>query len=264
MHHNFFDLADDVAVEVVSGPFTRTDSRCPINAPELRADRNLRISVVIPAKDEDKTLERILTGVKKYADELIVVDGHSTDKTKNIALLHGARFILDHGKGKGDGIRTAIEAVSGDVIVFIDADGSHDPNDIPKLIQPILSGAADHVGGSRMLGGSEELAGKLEFLIRWLGSAIILTGINYWLNVFLTDSQNGFRAIRTEVARDLDLKENITTIEQELIIKTIKKGYRITEVPTHEYRREHGDSKIKLSRVWFRYGYSWLKYLLFA
>jgi dolichol-phosphate hexosyltransferase len=224
----------------------------------------LKISVVIPTKNEEKTLHEVLEGVGNYADEILVVDGHSTDRTKEIALQHNARFVLDHGKGKGDGLRTAIAEVTGDIIVFIDADGSHDPHDIPRLVAPIVQGKADHVGGSRMLGGSEELSGKFEYLVRWLGSAIILIGINYWLGVFLTDSQNGFRAIKTDVARRLGLRENITTIEQEMVIKTIKKGFIITEVPTHEYIRKHGESKIRLSRVWFRYVYSWLKYLLFA
>jgi hypothetical protein len=82
--------------------------------------------------------------------------------------------------------------------------------------------------------------------------------------VRLTDSQNGFRAIRTTVARDLGLREDITTIEQEMTIKTLAKGYRMGEVPVHEYARGFGESKIKLSRVSFRYVYSWLKYLLSA
>jgi dolichol-phosphate mannosyltransferase len=86
-------------------------------------------------------------------------------------------------------------------------------------------------------------------------------GINYRFGVRLTDSQNGFRAIRRDAALSLGLQENITTIEQEMIIKTLKKGYRITEVPAHEYARKYGDSNIKLGKVWFRYVYSWLKYL---
>jgi dolichol-phosphate mannosyltransferase len=81
--------------------------------------------------------------------------------------------------------------------------------------------------------------------------------------VRLTDSQNGFRAVLTTTARDLGLREDITTIEQEMIIKTLKKGYRIVEVPTHEYKRLHGDSRINVNKVAFRYVYSWLKYLLF-
>jgi hypothetical protein len=75
----------------------------------------------------------------------------------------------------------------------------------------------------------------------------------------LTDSQNGFRAIKTKVARDLGLKENITTIEQEITIKCLKKGYRIGEIPSHEFERKHGQSVIKLRKVWFRYIWSVIK-----
>jgi dolichol-phosphate mannosyltransferase len=131
-------------------------------------------------------------------------------------------------------------------------------------VQPILDDKADHVTGSRGKGGSDELHGDIGKFIRMTGGDIITLGINYRFGVRLTDSQNGFRAIRTAVAKKLDLKENITTIEQEMIIKTIKKGYRICEVPSHEYARKYGDSSIKVSRVWFRYVYSWLKYLFFG
>jgi len=113
------------------------------------------------------------------------------------------------------------------------------------------------------LGGSDEAHGDLYKFIRMWGSDIITLGINYRFNVRLTDSQNGFRAIRRDVARALNLKENITTIEQEMVIKTLKKGYRMAEVPAHEYARKYGTSSIKLRKVMFRYVYSWLKYLFF-
>ena len=151
----------------------------------------------------------------------------------------------------------------GDIIVFIDADGSHDPDDIPELIKPIIEGRVDHMTASRMRGGSDELHGDFSKFFRMMGSDIITLGINYRFNVRLTDCQNGFRAIKTEVARKLDLKENITTIEQEMIIKTLKKGYSMGEIPSHEYERKYGESCISLQKVWFRYVYSWLKYLFF-
>ncbi len=223
----------------------------------------MKVSVVIPTKNEAQSLLEVLQGCRKYADELIVVDGHSTDGTCEIARTLNVRIYMDNGLGKGDAIRVGIKHVIGDIVVFLDADGSHDPNDIPKLIKPILDGVADHVTGSRMRGGSDELHGDLEKFIRMIGSDIITLGINYRFNVFLTDSQNGFRALRTELARKLDLKENITTIEQEMIIKTLKLGYRMGEVPAHEYARKTGHSCINLRKVAPRYVYSWLKYLLF-
>lgn len=219
------------------------------------------VSIVIPTKNEELNISDIIRQCLSYADEVVVVDGHSTDRTRDIAKDLGCKVILDGGRGKGEAIRKAIGHVMGDIIVFIDADGSHDPGDIPNLIQPIKENAADHVSGSRMTGGSDELHGDVAKFIRMIGSAIITLGINYRFNVRLTDSQNGFRAIKTEVARSLNLREDITTIEQEMVIKTLRRGYKIAEIPAHEYERKHGHSHIKVSRVAFRYVYSWLKYM---
>ena len=223
-----------------------------------------KISIIIPAIDEEKSIGEIITKCKKFSQDVIVIDGHSEDKTAEIAKNLGAKVYLDNGIGKGDAIRLGIQKSDKDIIVFIDADGSHDPNDIPKLINPIIEGKADHVSGSRMRGGSDELHGDIKKFIRMVGSDIITLGINYKFGVDLTDSQNGFRAIKRQVASSLNLKENITTIEQEMIIKTLRKGYRVMEVPSHEYARKHGTSSIVVSRIWWRYVYSWFKYLFFG
>jgi glycosyltransferase involved in cell wall biosynthesis len=222
------------------------------------------ISIVISAKDEEETLGEVVQACLPYADEILVVDGHSQDKTREIAEKLGCRVILDNGKGKGAAIRLGIQEVTGDIIVFIDADGSHDARDIPRLVAPILEGKADHVTASRMLGGSDELYGDFNQIIRLIGSCIIMLGINYRFNVRLTDSQNGFRAIRTEVARKLRLREEITSIEQEMIIKTLRAGFKMVEVSSHEYARKGGVSKINVLRVAPRYVYSWLKYVFFS
>ncbi|MHC4664575.1 MAG: glycosyltransferase family 2 protein [Planctomycetota bacterium] len=223
-----------------------------------------RISIVIPCRNEEKSIRDIITKCQRYADDIIVVDGHSTDGTREIAESMNVKVYLDNRKGKGDALRVGVSKALKEIIVFIDSDCSHDPDEIPKLVQPIIEGQADHVTGSRMRGGSDELHGDLGKFIRMVGSDIITLGINYRFGVGLTDSQNGFRAIKTEVARSLNLKENITTIEQEMIIKTLRKGYRMAEVPSHEYKRRYGDSTIKVSKVCFRYVYSWLKYLLWG
>jgi len=96
-----------------------------------------------------------------------------------------------------------------------------------------------------------------------IGGETITWLINQRFHTQLTDSQDGFRAIKTNVARRLNLQENVTTIEQEMIIKTLRKGYRVAEVPTHEYEREHGHSHIHLHQVWHRYLFACLKYLFF-
>jgi len=220
-----------------------------------------KISVVIPTLNEQETIASIIKGCKPYADEIIVIDGHSKDGTRKIAESLGVRTILDHKKGKGEALRHSVSHVTGDIIVFIDADGSHNPHDIPKLIQSIVDGRADHVSGSRLIGGSSELHGGFDECFRLMGSSFITACINWKFKVRLSESQNGFRAIKTEVIKQLDLKEDITTIEQEMIIKTLKKGFRMAEIPTHEMKRVAGYSKISLRKVWFRYVYSLVRYL---
>jgi dolichol-phosphate mannosyltransferase len=222
----------------------------------------LGVTVVIPARNEEHTLGMIIQNTQPVCDEIVVVDGNSTDSTVDVAKSHGVRVVTDNGKGKGDAIRVGATAASKEIVVFIDADGSHDPADIPRLVEPIQLGKADLLIGSRGQGGSDELHGDLEKLLRLVGSDIILIGINWRWKANLTDSQNGFRAIRREVILDLGLKENITTIEQEMTMKCLKKGYVVSEVPAHEYARIRGESTIRLKKVWFRYIYSWLKELL--
>ena len=221
------------------------------------------ITIVVPTLNEAETVADIIKGCKRYSSDIIVVDGHSRDDTAKIAEALGARVIFDHQKGKGEAIRTVIPHLKRDITVFIDADGSHCPDDIPALLKPILDNKADHVSGSRLTGGSSELHGGFDECFRLMGSSLITACINHRFRVLLSESQNGFRAIKTEVLRSLDLREDITTIEQEMIIKTLKKGYRMGEVPTHEHQRKAGYSKISLRKVAFRYVYSMIKYLYF-
>ena len=221
-----------------------------------------RVTVVVPTRDEEGLIGEIIDAVRPSCDEVLVVDGHSRDRTREIAVAHQARVVLDHGKGKGEALRLALEEATGDIVVFIDADGSHDPRDIPALVAPIAAGKADMVIGSRGRGGSDELHGTLEQLIRYVGSQIIMLGINYRWNVRLTDSQNGFRAIRRDVGRSLGLTSNLTTIEQEMMMKALKKGYRVTEIPSHEYERKWGTSKVVVWKLWFAYVWSFLRNLI--
>ena len=240
--------------------YTQPDRPAAIN--RLGPDgREVRVSVIVPCRNEARNIRPVLEWAAPYADELLVVDGHSSDGTREIAAEMGATVLLDNGKGKGDALRVAIAAASGDILVFVDADGSHDPRDIPALVQPIVDGEADHVSGSRMLGGSDELHATLNQFVRLFGSQVITLSINYSQGVRLTDSQNGFRAIRADVARSLALASDITTIEQEMIIKTVRRGYRICEVSTHEYVRSNGESNFRVLDTWHRYVGNWLYYL---
>jgi dolichol-phosphate mannosyltransferase len=240
------------------------DAIVPTNGSNGHGAPSMTVTVVIPARNEEPSIEPIIIGSQLYADEILVVDGHSEDRTREIAISHGARVVSDNGVGKGDAIRVGIEQATSDILVFIDADGSHSPDDIPGMVQPIKDGDADLVVGSRMRGGSDELHGDFLKFFRMVGSDIITLGLNYRFGVSLTDTQNGFRAIRTSAARALNLVEDITTIEQEMGIKALHAGFVVAEIPSHEYERAHGDSCIQLRTVWFRYVYTWLKYLLFG
>jgi len=210
------------------------------------------VTVVIPAYNEQKTIRKMVNNVRPYSDEILVVlSKKSKDRTRYIVKKMGVPFILDNGKGKGEALRCAIKHVKKGIIVFIDADGSHLPADIPRLVEHLVNNNYDMVIGSRMTGGSDELHGNLQEFVRLMFSSIITLIINYRFGANVTDYQNGFRAIKANVAKKLRLREDITTIEQEMGIKCLKKGYTISEVPTHEYAG--GRSSFTLWEVGFRY-----------
>jgi dolichol-phosphate mannosyltransferase len=213
------------------------------------------VTVVIPSKNEAGLIGEIVDSVRPYGD-VLVIDGHSTDATREIAQAHGARVVLDGGRGKGQAIRQSLKEATTDIVVFIDADGSHDPKDIPALVAPIAAGQADMVIASRGKGGSDELHGTIGQFIRYVGSQLIMLAINYRWDVRLSDSQNGYRAIRRDVGLALDLKSNLTTIEQEMLMRALKRGYRVTEVASHEYERRWGTSKVVVWKLWWAYLWS--------
>jgi dolichol-phosphate mannosyltransferase len=221
------------------------------------------VSVVIAAKQEAPSIGDVIERTRRYASAIVVVVGTSTDGTGTVAEQSGARVLSDGGRGKGEALRRAIPHVRTPVTVFLDADGSHDPEDIPLLVEPILADQADHVAASRLRGGSSELHGGFDEFMRLAGSSFITACINWRFNCQLSDSQNGFRAVRTSVLQRLDLRENTTTIEQEMTIKTLRQGWRMAEVPSHEHRRVHGTSHIRVWRDAPRYGYSLVKNLFF-
>ena len=215
------------------------------------------VTVIIPARNEELTVGLVVRECLNYVSKVIVVEGGSTDRTAAIATEAGAQVVRDHGLGKGAALRLGVDHVTTSICVFVDADGSHDPVDIPMLAAPIKAGVAEHVTGSRLLGGSDELHGGGDEFLRLAGSAFITFLFNWRFGSGLSDSQNGFRAIRTDLFRSLNLKSRHTTIEMEMIAATLSSGLRIAEVPTHERRRAAGYSKISLSNpsIWLSYGW---------
>ncbi|OGW45685.1 MAG: hypothetical protein A2Y66_00880 [Nitrospirae bacterium RBG_13_41_22] len=215
-----------------------------------------KVTVIIPTFNEEKTIEQIIRKVRPYADEVLVAGARkSTDRTIEIAKRLGAATVIDDGRGKGSGMRFGARKSKGDIIVFIDADGSHIPRDIPKLVRPIKQGRADLVVASRMLGGSEELHTKISEIVRMNLGLMINLVINYRFGQSISDSQNGFRAIRRKVFLDLDTKATKFNIETEISMKCAKMGYKILEIPSRELRRKHGKSGIKLWKTgWYYMG----------
>jgi dolichol-phosphate mannosyltransferase len=221
-----------------------------------------KVSVVIPALDEEATIADVIAAVRPHAHEVLVVDGHSADRTREVSEAMGVTTLLDEGRGKGDAIRAGLRAASHPIVVFVDADGSHEAADIPKLVEPIRRGEAELVVGSRMTGGSDELFSDAAELIRLTGSMVINLAINYRWKVRLSDTQNGFRAIARDVGSSLRLQERSTTIEQEMVMEALASGHRVVNLPSHEYRRKGGASKVIVSRVWPRYVWNVLKHVI--
>jgi dolichol-phosphate mannosyltransferase len=225
------------------------------------AERGLRralrtgVTILVPAKNEERMITEVVERVAPYGDEVVVIDGHSTDKTRELAEASGASVVVDNGKGKGAALRMGMDLAAHDVIVFFDADGSHDALDIPKLVAPIRAGEADLVVASRMRGGSDELYVEIHELSRLFGNLALQFMINRRFGAKLTDCNNGFRAIRTEVGRRLGLRENDAPIEMEMMMKCLKQGYRVTEVPSHERKRRYGSTNFQIRKLWYKLGW---------
>ena len=223
---------------------------------------NQKVTVVIPAFNEERTIKDIIERCKPYCDEVVIaLAKKSTDNTRKIAEEMGLRIIVDHGKGKGDGMRSAIDKIKEGIIVFIDADGSHIPSDIPVLVEPIKNKEADMVIGSRFIGGSEELHGDFGKFMRMFFSMCISQIMNWRFRASIQDAQNGFRAIDAKVANNLGLTSKHTEIETEMCMKCFKKKYRIKEVPSMELKRKFGDSNIKLYKHGWSFAWAVLKNL---
>lgn len=208
------------------------------------------VCVVIAAKNEERTITECVSGAIPFAHTVVVLDGRSTDSTVEKAESAGAKVMTDPGKGKGSALRMAINDLSDDILVFMDADGSHDPRDIPALAIPIIKGEVELCIGSRFSGGSDELSVTFPQLIRTIGNISMNIAINLRWDVALTDTLNGFRAVHRKALHSVSLDENRHTIEQEMVMKTLRHGYRAKNVPSHEYQREYGTSHIQIWKEW--------------
>jgi len=196
--------------------------------------KEAKLSVVIPAYNEAKMIADVVNGSLKYADEVIVVDDGSVDNTSFVARAAGARVIrIPKNSGKGValslGLKTA--AINGaDIIVCLDGDGQHDPEEIPRVALPVIRGEADVVVGSRFLDtkGSKEIPGYRQF-----GQTVLTKATNFGSGkgTKITDSQSGFRSLSKNAVLKMELTEEGMGIESEILIDASKLGLRIKEVP---------------------------------
>jgi glycosyltransferase involved in cell wall biosynthesis len=202
----------------------------------------MKLSVIIPALNEEESLPFVLGELPwPTLYQVIVVDNGSQDHTSDVAAAHGARVVREPQRGYGAaclaGVRAAPEA---DVLIFLDADGSFDTQEIPLLIDPIARGEAELVLGSRLLGVREPGAMPLHGLFgNWLVAQVIgrLAGIP------LTDL-GPFRAIKQQTLGRLHMQERTYGWPSEMIVKAAQLGVPMREVPVHYRRRRGGQSKV--------------------
>ena len=206
----------------------------------------LRVSFIIPAYNEERTIEEVLERVSELSLEkqIVVVDDGSTDRTPQIlagwADRDGVVVVSQRNQGKGAAIRAAIPHLDGEIAVIQDADMEYDPSDVPRLVEPIMRGAADVVFGSRLRGGAPQRAHLYWHLVgnRFLS---FVTCVLY--NTTLSDMETGYKAFRTEVLRSLDLRQSDFSIEPEITGKVCKRGLRIYELPIAYYGRTYNEGK---------------------
>lgn len=214
----------------------------------------MKVTAIILAKDEAATIGDVIKGVKPYADRVLVVDGHSSDGTRKSAELAGAEVVSDNGRGKGDAYKVAFQYSGPEgVLVFLDADGSHEPADIPKLVEPIARGEADMAVATRMKAGSDDIDSSFSCFVRNVGGMLLTQLINLRFGSRITDALNGFRALRADKAGSLKLAADDFDVEHEMIMKALKLGWRIVDVPSHEYARAGGKSKLPTFRKAYKF-----------
>uniref|UniRef100_A0A7C5TK81 Glycosyltransferase family 2 protein n=1 Tax=Ignisphaera aggregans TaxID=334771 RepID=A0A7C5TK81_9CREN len=183
----------------------------------------------IPAYNEEKTIAKVISKARKYVDKVIVCDDGSTDMTAEIAKALGAE-VIRHQKNMGYGAAIGslflkAREIGADVMVTLDADGQHDPDDIPRLIEPILNGEADIVIGSRFLSDEREIP-----MYRKVGIKII----NHIMRIKigkLSDTQSGFRAYSKRALEAIKPTEKGMAVSTEILLKAKEFGLNIKEVP---------------------------------
>lgn len=205
------------------------------------------ISVVVPVFNEELTIgnaiERLAVVAQKtgFKHEVIVVDGCSADGSVEISKSYGVKvFSLETHVGKGYDLRLGFAKAKGEIITTIDSDGAYRPEELPRLLTPILQNKADLVIGSRYLNQNSLETKKL--------NAAGVRLFNFLIKVFtradISDSQSGYHVMKASVLRNMRLNSNGYEIESEMLVKTIQQGFRVGEVPISFEPRTCGASHL--------------------
>ncbi len=208
------------------------------------------VSVIIPARNEAANLPHVFDTLPSWVDEVILVDGNSTDDTVSVTrrLCPRARVILQTGRGKGEALRTGFAAATGDIIVTIDADGSTDGREIVLFVGALAAGA-DFAKGSRFTGSgrSDDITG-----VRRCGNRLLKMLVNLMFRTRFTDLCYGFNAFWARHIEALQIDCAGFEIETLMNIRAAKVGLMIHEIPSHEHRRKFGASKLRAFRDGWR------------
>ena len=230
----------------------------------------MKLSVLVPVYNEERTLEEVVERVCAFplAKEIILVDDGSNDRSREILErleqvnkaahdpLNQIRvFFQPFNQGKGAALRTALSHVTGDVVLIQDADLEYDPKDYPVLLEPIQSGLADVVYGSRFAGGG---AHRVHFFWHSVGNRVLTLLSNMLTNLNLSDMEVGYKVFRTEVLKDIELESKRFGFEPEITVKLAKKRCRFYEVPISYYGRTYEEGK----KITWKDGVAALYYML--
>jgi len=194
----------------------------------MKVERMTKITAILPAYNEEVSIGSIVISTQKYVDNVLVIDDGSTDKTSEIAKLAGAEVIQhSSNKGKGAALKTGFEASkASEIIVTIDSDGQHNPEEIPKLVTPIINGEADMVNGSRYISGDKKDTPSY----RRIGQTVLDKATNLNGSLDITDSQSGFRAFARHTLPAFRFSCADFGIESEMLMDASNAGLRVKEV----------------------------------
>lgn len=230
-----------------------TPPSTPEAFPKVVRHKKLKIGVVLPALNEAKNIGDVICKLQALGlSNILVIDGKSTDGTREVAAKHGAKVILQNGRGKGSAIRQVIDNnyFDFDALVFMDADGSMDPKEIPYFIRGLASGA-DVVKGSRFLEGGYTYDMSP---LRKMGNMIMVSVVNLLWASNYTDLCYGFVVFNKRSIEKLSqaLKSHNFEIETEICLKALNLGLDVREVPSTEYPRKNGASNLNAFRDGFK------------